>query len=115
MNPGAISERTSELLVRFNLTTAGAELAPRLEQAGQQEALRLVLEVQLRALGLNGLLHPLGVPPLVAIEHRAKRLFHHHLTAAGRQMQDPHIFGIGALAQAAAQSVIGAAKHQARE
>jgi DNA replication protein DnaC len=45
MNPGAISERTSELLVRFNLTTAGAELARRLEQAGQHEALRLVLEV----------------------------------------------------------------------
>ena len=45
MNAAAISERTSELLVRFNLTTAGAELAPRLEQAGRHEALRLVLEV----------------------------------------------------------------------
>ncbi len=45
MNAAAISERTSELLVRFNLTTAGAELACRLEQAGQHEALRLVLEV----------------------------------------------------------------------
>ncbi len=45
MNAGAIAERTSELLVRFNLTTAGAELACRLEQAGQHEALRLVLEV----------------------------------------------------------------------
>jgi len=45
MNAAAISERTSELLVRFNLTTAGAELAGRLEQAGQHEALGLVLEV----------------------------------------------------------------------
>jgi hypothetical protein len=36
MNAGAISERTSELLVHFNLTTAAAELACRLEQAGQQ-------------------------------------------------------------------------------
>ena len=45
MNAAAISERTSELLVRFNLTTAAAELACRLEQAGQQEALRVVLEV----------------------------------------------------------------------
>jgi len=45
MNAAAISERASELLVRFNLTTAGAELAGRLEQAGQQEALRVVLEV----------------------------------------------------------------------
>jgi DNA replication protein DnaC len=45
MNPGAISERTSELLVRFNLTTAATELACRLEQAGQHESLRLVLEV----------------------------------------------------------------------
>jgi DNA replication protein DnaC len=45
MNAAAIAERTSELLVRFNLTTAAAELACRLEQAGQHEALRLVLEV----------------------------------------------------------------------
>src|SRR5271163_4136721 len=45
MNASAISERTSELLVRFNLPTAGAELAGRLEQAGQPEALRVVLEV----------------------------------------------------------------------
>ena len=45
MNAAAISERTSDLLVRFNLTTAGAELAGRLEQAGHHEALRLVLEV----------------------------------------------------------------------
>ena len=45
MNAAAISERTSELLVRFYLTTAAAELAGRLEQAGQHEALRLVLEV----------------------------------------------------------------------
>jgi len=36
MNAAAISERASELLVRFNLTTAGAELAGRLEPAGQQ-------------------------------------------------------------------------------
>jgi hypothetical protein len=41
----AISERTSELLLRFNLTTAASELAPRLEQAGQHEVLSLVLEV----------------------------------------------------------------------
>jgi len=37
MNAGAIAERTSELLVRFNLTTAATELARRLEQAGQHE------------------------------------------------------------------------------
>ena len=41
----AISERTSELLLRFNLTTAASELARRLEQAGQHEVLSLVLEV----------------------------------------------------------------------
>jgi len=70
---------------------------------------------QLRPAGLDGLLHPLGVKPFVAIEHRAKRLFNDHFTAARCQMQDPHVFGIGALAQAAAQSVIGAAKHQAWE
>jgi DNA replication protein DnaC len=45
MNAAAISERTTELLTRFNLTTAAAELAPRLEQAGQHEVLRLLLEV----------------------------------------------------------------------
>ncbi len=36
MNAGTISEHTNELLVRFNLTTAVAQLAGRLEQAGQQ-------------------------------------------------------------------------------
>jgi len=45
MNVAAISERTTELLTRFNLTTAATELAHRLEQAGQHEVLRLVLEV----------------------------------------------------------------------
>ncbi len=45
MNAAAVSERTTELLTRFNLTAAAAELAPRLEQAGQHEVLRLVLEV----------------------------------------------------------------------
>lgn len=45
MNAAAISERTSELLVRFNLTTAATELGRRLEQAGQHDVLRLVLEV----------------------------------------------------------------------
>ena len=44
MTAAAISERTNELLLRFNLTTA-AELARRLEQAGQPEVLGLVLEV----------------------------------------------------------------------
>jgi DNA replication protein DnaC len=45
MTTTAISERTSELLLRFNLTTAASELVPRLEQAGQHEVLSLVLEV----------------------------------------------------------------------
>src|ERR1700692_4256427 len=45
MTAAAISERTNELLLRFNLTTAVAELARRLEQAGQPEVLGLVLEV----------------------------------------------------------------------
>src|ERR1700680_1243889 len=30
-------------------------------------------------------------------------------------MQDPYVLGVGALTQAAAQSIVGAAKHQARE
>ena len=45
MTAAAISQRTNELLLRFNLTTAAAELARRLEQAGQPEVLGLVLEV----------------------------------------------------------------------
>src|SRR5271165_6273154 len=45
MTAAAIAERTNELLLRFNLTTAAAELARRLEQAGQHEVLGLVLEV----------------------------------------------------------------------
>src|ERR1700674_3200333 len=44
MTAAAISARTHELLLRFNLTTP-AELARRLEQAGQPEVLGLVLEV----------------------------------------------------------------------
>ena len=45
MNATAIAERTGELLVRFKLGTAAAELARRLEQVGHQEALAVVLEV----------------------------------------------------------------------
>jgi DNA replication protein DnaC len=45
MNAGAVCERTNELLLRFNLTTAAAQMASRLEQAGQQQALSIVLEV----------------------------------------------------------------------
>ena len=45
MNAGAVVERTNELLVRFNLTTAAAQMAGRLEQAGHQQALSIVLEV----------------------------------------------------------------------
>jgi hypothetical protein len=45
MTAAATAERISELLLRFNLTTAASELAPRLEQAGQQEVLGVVLEV----------------------------------------------------------------------
>jgi DNA replication protein DnaC len=45
MSADAVSERTNELLVRFNLTTAAAQMAGRLEQAGQQQALSIVLEV----------------------------------------------------------------------
>jgi DNA replication protein DnaC len=40
-----IVERTSELLTRFNLSTAAPELAQRLETAGHRDALLLVLEV----------------------------------------------------------------------
>ncbi len=43
--PVDVVERTTELLTRFNLSTAAIELAPRLESAGQHEALGLVLEV----------------------------------------------------------------------
>jgi DNA replication protein DnaC len=45
MNAGAVVERTNELLVRFNLTTAAAQMVGRLEQAGHQQALSIVLEV----------------------------------------------------------------------
>jgi DNA replication protein DnaC len=45
MNAAAISERTNELLVRFNMTTAAAQMVSRLEQAGHQQALSIVLEV----------------------------------------------------------------------
>src|SRR5215469_7073741 len=45
MNAGAVAERTNELLVRFNLTTAATQMAGRLEQAGHQQALSIVLEV----------------------------------------------------------------------
>ena len=38
-------ERTTELLTRFNLSTAALELRQRLENAGQREALLLVVEV----------------------------------------------------------------------
>src|SRR5208282_3651139 len=38
-------ERTTELLTRFNLSTAALELGQRLENAGQREALLLVVEV----------------------------------------------------------------------
>ncbi len=40
-----VVERTTELLIRFNLSTAATELAPRLDRAGQRDALGLVLEV----------------------------------------------------------------------
>jgi hypothetical protein len=36
MNAGGVCERTNELLVRFNLTTAAAQMAGRLEQAGHR-------------------------------------------------------------------------------
>ena len=38
-------ERTTQLLARFNLSTAAPELGPRLESAGHRDALLLVLEV----------------------------------------------------------------------
>jgi DNA replication protein DnaC len=40
-----VVERTTQLLTRFNLSTAATELGPRLDAAGQREALGLVLEV----------------------------------------------------------------------
>ncbi len=43
--PVDVVERTTELLTRFNLSTAATELAQRLENAGQREALGVVLEV----------------------------------------------------------------------
>ena len=45
MNADAVTEHTNELLVRFNLTTAATQMAGRLEQAGHQQALSIVLEV----------------------------------------------------------------------
>jgi len=45
MNADAVAERTNELLVRFNRTTAATQMIGRLEQAGQQQALSIVLEV----------------------------------------------------------------------
>jgi DNA replication protein DnaC len=45
MNAAVVAERTNELVVRFNLTTAAAHMAARLEQAGQHQALSIVLEV----------------------------------------------------------------------
>jgi DNA replication protein DnaC len=40
-----VAERTAELLTRFNLSTVATELPRRLEDAGQREALGLVLEI----------------------------------------------------------------------
>ena len=40
-----VVERTTQLLAGFNLSTAAPELGPRLENAGQRDALLLVLEV----------------------------------------------------------------------
>ena len=40
-----VVERTAQLLAGFNLSTAAPELGPRLENAGQRDALLLVLEV----------------------------------------------------------------------
>jgi len=40
-----LAERTAELLTRFNLSTVATELPRRLEDAGQREALGLVLEI----------------------------------------------------------------------
>lgn len=49
MNASALAERTNELVGRFKLTTAAAQMAGRLEQAGHQQALssvRAVLEME---------------------------------------------------------------------
>src|SRR6266852_6369200 len=43
--PVDVVERTTQLLTSFNLSTAAPELGPRLEDAGQREALVLVLEI----------------------------------------------------------------------
>ena len=43
--PIDLVERTTQLLARFNLSTAAPELGPRLESAGHRDALLLVLEV----------------------------------------------------------------------
>ena len=40
-----VVERTTQLLARFNLSTAAPELGPRLEHAGHRDALLLVMEV----------------------------------------------------------------------
>ncbi len=40
-----VAERTAELLTRFNLSTVATELPRRLEDAGQREALGLLLEI----------------------------------------------------------------------
>src|SRR6516162_3495275 len=40
-----VTERIAELLMRFNLSTVASELPRRLEDAGQRQALGLVLEV----------------------------------------------------------------------
>jgi DNA replication protein DnaC len=40
-----VAERTAQLLTRFNLSTVATELPRRLEDAGQREALGLVLEI----------------------------------------------------------------------
>jgi hypothetical protein len=40
-----VVERTTQLLTCFNLSAAAPELGPRLENAGQRDALLLVLEV----------------------------------------------------------------------
>ena len=47
--PVDVIERTMELLTRFNLTTAATELAPRLESAGQREALGVLEVLQMEA------------------------------------------------------------------
>lgn len=93
MSAATVAERAGELLLRFNLSTAAAELARRLEAAGHDEALALVLEVlemeaEARAQRkIARLRHAAGLPPGKTLETLDLKLFPPPLTRQLRELE----------------------------